>query len=307
MYSFLHDDDTYSDPGGLTQFLGLFDPLMRAMSMVQKTLQLRHILAKSGIQQHPGQDGSSFSEQSDFDEEIDAPLIRECFEYLDEFTAWDSEAAKYWKLNFEDRVFPATLGEPATGVGHYDPETACTIILVRCSRLILLMSMLEYRDRMQLVTGGAYGLVGIGAQWADFVSTLEHDIRSTIDDMLYCVPYALGDLDPKGRHTSAAYDGAGALVIVQPMRLVTFCRHATRQQEQAAQRILSRINTTMGIKSAIPWMGEEVCFGFTSAAGRDRFTTGRAMSIASTEMVSPVPSPITSGIVKFESPDPRYL
>lgn len=293
MYSFLHDDDTYCDPGGLTALLGLIDPLMRAMNMVSKTLQLRHALARCGLEQPIKTEEGSSPQESVHDPEVDTPLIQECFQFLDEFTAWDSEAASYWKNTFDGRVFPSALGEPAAGFGHYDPETACIIILVRCSRLILLMSMLEYRDRMELITGGRYSHGGIGAQWVECVPALENDIRSTIDDMISCVPYALGDLDPKGQRIPTAYDGAGALVIVQPMRLVTFCRHAKPHQVQAAQAILSRINTTMGIKSAIPWMGEDVLFGFTSAECRQRLA-GRATSIASTDRVSTVPSPLTS-------------
>lgn len=264
IYSFMHDDDRYNDPGGLTGFLALYDPLMRAMSMVAKTLMLRHTLAEC--------------RQSDGSGPNEAVLIEECFESLHEFATWDMEAASYWQNTFEGRTVPTTLGEVAFGSRYYDPETACTIILVRCSRLILILSMLEYRDRMI-----AMGDEEATAQWADCVPALIQDLRSTIDDMLSCVPYALGDLDPSGRPVSMGYDGAGALVILQPVRLVTYCRHTTPQQAQASQDILNRLNTTMGIRSAISW---EEAYG-------SPWTQRQNMLREPCDQLPPLKSPIT--------------
>ncbi|KAF5974253.1 c6 transcription [Fusarium coicis] len=120
-----------SDPGGMEHFLGLFDPLMRAMSLTTEMLHLRHALARStrGMQQLT---------------ETSLPCTQRCHE--DEFDDWDEEAPFYWRNTFESRTVPIALGKVATGSHYYDHETACTIILIRLSRLILLISLLEYLE-----------------------------------------------------------------------------------------------------------------------------------------------------------------
>ncbi|KAM0664392.1 hypothetical protein ACQRIU_006974 [Beauveria bassiana] len=188
---------------------------------------------------------------------IDTTAVQSCFEVLEDFDEWDADAPSYWRSTFEDRTAPASLGDFAFLQLHYDVETACVIILIRSARLILLHGMVDYHARMQMATAGEYGRIGGGLPWNDCVPALEQDIRSTISDMLWCVPYALGDVDHMGKMASIQSDGAGALVILQSMRLVTYCRLATQEQKLAAQSILNRMNITIGVRSAISW-DEEV-------------------------------------------------
>jgi hypothetical protein len=252
--------------------------------MMSRILQLRHTLTKLGTaamnasqqaqaqpqpqtqqqQQQQPRDAYAFgnvtpkSEHASTPEPVDpyvvdSSTIQSCFAALEDFDAWDADAPSYWSSMFEDRTVPRALGEVASSRLHYDPETACTIILIRSARLILMFSMLDYHARMQMATEGEYSRAGGGMVWIDCVPALEQDIRSTISDMLWCVPYALGDVDLTGKVASIQHDGAGALVILQSMRLVTYCRFATLEQTQMAQNILNRMNTTIGVRSAISW------------------------------------------------------
>ena len=160
-----------------------------------------------------------------------ASVVQGCFETLDDFQTWDAEAASYWESMFHGRGAPTTLGQVASRP-HYDVETACTIILIRSARLILVVSMLAHIDL---------------GEWA---SVLEHEVDMTIDDILACVPHALGDRDLSGTE-SIAYDGAAAVMIHQPIRLVASCALATPEQLRRATRILARLNAGIGIRAAV--------------------------------------------------------
>ncbi|KAF5574281.1 c6 transcription [Fusarium pseudoanthophilum] len=248
VYSFLHDDDTYSDPGGMEHFLGLFDPLMRAMSLTTEMLHLRHALVRStrGIQQLI--DTLSPCTQRCHEDAVDAQLLEECFQVLYKFDDWDEGAPVYWRNTFEGRTVPIALGKVATGSHCYDPETACTIILIRLSRLILLISVLEYLEARVRQDARREGAVGSGL--ADYLPALEHDVRITIDDMLSCVPYALDEVDTSGQPVPTPNDGAGALIILQPLKIITSCQRATSQQLLVCESFLGRMNRAIGIKSA---------------------------------------------------------
>ncbi|KAF9777841.1 hypothetical protein IL306_004304 [Fusarium sp. DS 682] len=196
IYSFLHDDDTYSDPGRMEQCLGFFDPLMRAMSLTTKMLHLRHALVRCTSSMQQSIDTLSPGSQRGQEAE-DVRLLQDCFQTLYESDLWDEEAAVYWRNTFEGRVAPIALGRIATGSHYYDSETACTIILIRSLRLILLISMLGYLERTQQDLRGWHYPVGAG--WTDCLPALEHDVCATIDDMLLCVPYALAKVDASGQ------------------------------------------------------------------------------------------------------------
>ncbi|KAM0548807.1 hypothetical protein ACHAPJ_009663 [Fusarium lateritium] len=258
IYSFLHGDDTYTDPGSIATVIGIFDPLLRAMSMMSRTLSLRHRLCwlmQSKVTQQEADSPSAASQTSTGPEE-EHTLIQECFDKLDSFNVWDHEAATYWQSTFEGRGVPTVLGEMGSGKMHYDAETACIIILVRSARLILLQSMLLYQSTLQPFDeeeGYDYG-----AMWAESMPLLESDVRKTIDDMLASVPYALGDINPSGMPATMIHDGAAAIIIVHSIRLVTHCAYATPSQTERAEIILTRMNSAIGIRSAVGWFPGDI-------------------------------------------------
>ncbi|KAF4953564.1 hypothetical protein FGADI_5900 [Fusarium gaditjirri] len=253
IYSFLHGDDQYTDPGAIATVIGIFDPLLRALSMMARTLSLRHRLCRF-MQSEPYQpkDASpSTASQSSTGTEDERILIQECFDMLDAFGSWDIEAAEYWQMTFEGRGVPTTLGEMSAGRMHYDAETACIIILVRSARLILLQTMLLYQTTLLPTEdddGYSYN------SWAETVPFLESDVRKSVDDMLAAVPYALGDIDPSGMPATMLHDGAAAIVIVHSIRLVTHCVYTTPEQAERAAHILARLNSAVGIRSAVGWI-----------------------------------------------------
>jgi hypothetical protein len=229
VYSFIHDDDTYVDPGAIATAWGVFDPLLRALGMMSKTLRLRQRL---------------MSNRAYLDAEEQASIIQDCSETLDGFHVWDVEAADYWQSMFKGRGMPTALGEIASGTTHYDVETACTIILIRSARLILLMSMIAHHYFQQ--DGG-----GVGAALAEYLPFLEMDVAAVIDDILACVPYALGDVGPGGISGTVDHDGAAAIVIYHSIRLVSSCAYVTPEQDRKAMAILERLYAGMGIRSAV--------------------------------------------------------
>ncbi|KAF5690488.1 sterol uptake control 2 [Fusarium denticulatum] len=250
IYSFLHGDDAYTDPGAIATVIGIFDPLLRALAMMGRTLSLRHRLCRlmqSDLYQPQGASPSTAS-QSSTGTEDERILIQECFDMLDAFGSWDIEAAEYWQMTFEGRGVPTTLGEMSAGRMHYDAETACIIILVRSARLILLQTMLLYQTTLLPTEdddGCSYN------SWTETVPFLESDVRKTVDDMLAAVPYALGDIDPSGMPATMLHDGAAAIIIVHSIRLVTHCVYTTPEQTERAACILARLNSAMGIRSAV--------------------------------------------------------
>ncbi|GAB1313184.1 Sterol uptake control 2 [Madurella fahalii] len=236
VYSFLHDDDTYVDPGAIATVWGAFDPLLRALGMMSRTLTLRHRL---------------MSGHTYLDAEEQACIIQRCSETLDEFHHWDVEAATYWQSMFKGRGTPTALGEVASGTTHYDVETACTIILVRSARLILLMSKIahHYLQGQQ---------DAMGAMLAEYIPFLELDVAAVIDDILASVPYALGDVGPGGLPGSLAHDGAAAIVIVHSIRLVSSCAYLTPEQSRKAMDVLARLNAGIGIRAAVGMEEEDI-------------------------------------------------
>ncbi|KAH7129850.1 hypothetical protein B0J13DRAFT_509161 [Dactylonectria estremocensis] len=254
IYSFLHEDDKYSDPGAIATVMGLFNPLLRALSMMSKTLSIRHRLSKY-IECDTRADSPSSASQSSTEPDEEDLLILECFEMLGNFYEWDQEAASYWQSTFEGRGIPTALGEMGSGDAHFDAETACIIILVRSARLILLLTMLLYHGKLQSADNAEER--GYSAQWAECVPVLESDVSKTIQDMLSSVPYALGDIGRGGMPAAMTHDGAAAIIIVHSIRLVSHCAYATPAQLERADIILKRMNSAIGIRSAVGWIDGE--------------------------------------------------
>ncbi|KAI1810820.1 hypothetical protein GGS20DRAFT_152085 [Poronia punctata] len=293
VHSFLNQDDKYSDPGGLVAWLGKFDPMMRAMALMSKVMRLRHNLFKfgPGLDTEQSPSGDIPSESGTRSSEEDATILQACFEALGEFDTWDTEAEAYWKNTFDGKSIPAALGELANRATYYDPKTACIIILVRSARLIMLLSILEYHDTVRVSSGTDDWMVGDESAWADCIPILEHSVRLTIDDMLCCVPFALGDLSPDGQSVSMPHDGAAALIIIQPMRLVTYCVYASPEQRQRSQEILNRMRSAIGLRSAVSWEQQAA----SSTSGPERPGTQsliRAMALLATRG-TPSPSQTT--------------
>jgi hypothetical protein len=271
--------------------------MMRAMSLMTRTMQLRGNLLKfvngQTTERASREPFSQLGTQGGSNETASS-LLQACFGALEEFDSWDIEAESYWRNTFDGRSTPAALGELSTRATYYDPKTACIIILVRSARLILLLSILEYHDTIRFSCGEAEPWrVGDEAAWAECIPVLERSIRLTIDDMLCCVPFALGDLSPDGQSASMPHDGAGALVIIQPMRLVTFCAYATPEQRKYGQDILSRMKLAIGLRSATSYE-EQAASTFASSAPQRPGTQSliRAMALLATrDTPTPAPTP----------------
>ncbi|KAI0458201.1 hypothetical protein F5B21DRAFT_461784 [Xylaria acuta] len=270
VHSFLNQDNRYSDPGGLVALISLFDPIMRAMSLMTKTMGLRQSLLKCSTnlnEDHELKGNIPQSVNQGRSVEPDQSVLQECFAALEEFDSWDIEAGPYWRNTFDGRSIPAALGQLAAGPAYYDPKTACIIILVRSARLILLLSILEYYDSIRISCREAETWrVGDQAAWANCIPILKQNIRLAIDDMLDSVPFAMGDLGPDGSPVSVPQDGAAALVVFQPVKLVTYCAYATPEQRKRSRDILSRMKSAIGVRSAIPW--DEQAASNTSAPVR---------------------------------------
>lgn len=261
----MREDDRYSDPGGLTSILGFFNPLIKAMSMMTKTLSLRNQLSEcvtfpdfhqammSPLGVAPASPSSVGSIYVNPNPDAHESAVRACLETLEEFHHWDQEAASYWQSAFEGRTLPTALGEVGTQLAGCDPPTACTIVLVRSARLILLLSLLTYHNMMQLADDETYGDM---TAWEDWLPILRGELHGSIDDILACVPFVLGDVAPNGQAPTVTYDGAGAIIITQPLRLVTFCPYAKPEQIEVARKTLERINGAIGIRSAVSWEGD---------------------------------------------------
>ncbi|KAI0419670.1 hypothetical protein F5X98DRAFT_334648 [Xylaria grammica] len=252
VHTFLQGDNKYSDPGGLVALFAPYDPMMNAMSLMNRTMHLRQNLLECAASlqtgHKPKKDLSQPGDQGRSGE-TDQTILQACFEALEEFDSWDADAGPYWTDTLEVRNIPAPLGQLATEATCYDAKTACIIILIRSARLILLLSILEYYDVIRISSCEAEDWrVGDRAAWENCTPILKQNIRLTIDDMLYCVPFAMGDLGP-----SKSPDGAAALVVFQPIRLVTYCVYATPEQRQSSQAILTRMKSAIGIKSATSW------------------------------------------------------
>lgn len=290
VYSFLHDDDSYVDPGAIATVWGAFDPLLRALGMMSLTLSLRHQLLASN------RNAPLYPEEQE-------TIIQTCFKTLDDFHLWDVEAATYWQSMFEQRKPPPTaLGEVAAGTAHYDAETACTIILIRSARLILLISMITYHYQQQDTDPAA-------ALLAECIPFLELDIGMAIDDMLASVPYALGDVGPSGLPGSLPHDGAAAIVIVHPIRLVASCAYTTPDRLQKAMDVLARFNAGMGIRAAVRlgeedvsntrWVYEQVFLRSKMATLSEPSCLGPSLSLSETSYVSASPSLETDGFLSL--------
>ncbi|KAI0204188.1 hypothetical protein F4808DRAFT_448873 [Astrocystis sublimbata] len=294
VYSFLHQDNKYSDPGGLVTFLGHHDPMMRAMSLMKKTMSLRQNLLKCSTRLYEYNNSAEnlpLPNAQRFSAKTDQVILQQCFESLEEFDNWDAEAEAYWEGSFDGRSIPAALGQLAANSDYCDSKTACIIILVRSARLILLLSILEYYDSIVIsYKETETWRVGNQVAWVSCIPILKENIRLTVDDMLYSVPFAMGDRGPDGSPLPAHQDGAAALIVFQPMRLVTYCAYATPEQREQCQHILNRINTTVGVRSAVSW--DEQAVSSTSAPiGLCTQSLARTMNVLSTTGATILPSP----------------
>ncbi|KAI1317927.1 hypothetical protein F5Y16DRAFT_414539 [Xylariaceae sp. FL0255] len=263
VHSFMHKDDNYNDPGGMVELLSTLDPIMRALALMTKSLSLRHDLLKYVSYENAEETSKanpSSPPQQEQQQNTSRPdgklsaILQACFESLEGFDQWDLEASTYWRNTFEHRTEPVALGEMSTRSTYPDTRTACTVILIRSARLILLLSILEYHDTTFVFSDPHSGpdFLGDREAWAQCVVMLKHQVHLIIDDVLWCVPFALGDLDSNGQSSSTLrYDGASALMILQPLRLVTACSYATPQQRQTCDDILDRMYRGIGLRSAV--------------------------------------------------------
>lgn len=236
--------------------------------MMSRTLSLRNrLLSHYTTSPEPDTTTNNYPFTAEQRQLEETSTIRGCFETLDDFCIWDAEAATYWESTFDGRGVPTALGQVALGtVAHYDVETACTIILIRSARLILLMSMIAYHHGKAMYPSTntescVYPGEGrIAAALGQCLPTLEQDVGMAIDDILLSVPYALGDVDPCGVPCggSVPHDGAAAIVIVHSIRLVASCAYATQAQTQKAMEILARLNSGIGIRAAVGLREEDV-------------------------------------------------
>lgn len=269
IYAFLNEDAKYVDPGSIATLMSVVDPLFRALSMMSQTLSLRIRLLRLvelGRQNNRVSSPAS-SIGSGIDPGEEQLLLLECFEMMDKFYVWDNEASLYWQHIFEGRGVPTGLGQMSSSTTHYDAETACIIVLVRSARLILLLTMLLYHGELHVVKG-AQGDDSYDDLWTECRPVLELDVSKTIEDMLAAVPYALGDINVNGKPTTMSYDGAAAVMIVHSIRLISCCAYATPAQLERAEIILKRMNSAIGIRSAVGWT---VGGAFGMALGMGRF------------------------------------
>ena len=254
IYSFIRNDDVYSDPCGMAAMLGPWNPLFRAMHIMKQVLLLRkELLSHLAIisTAHVKEAGARTS-NIDPVFETTRQTLQLCFQKLDEFDAWDREAASFWQMTFVGRPTPGALGQAATNTTIYDAETACIVVLIRSARLTLLVTMLQYCDEiLQSVNVGLHLLLGDRTAWEECRDILERDIITTIDDILASVPYALGDVSSSGGPGTMPYDGAGAIVILHAIRLLTCYSYAAPDQMQLVKGILTRMNAQMGIRAAV--------------------------------------------------------
>ncbi|KAL2258595.1 hypothetical protein VTK26DRAFT_8056 [Humicola hyalothermophila] len=300
VYSFLNDNDIYCDPGHIATVWGAFDPLLRALGLMSRTLSLRHKLLSFARSNSNDSNASHQPPDPSQDSSQAASLIvQTCFETLDDFHRWDAEAASYWQSTFEKRGPPTALGEVASGTTHYEPETACTMILIRSARLILLVSLIAYyhyhRDHDHDPVAAALG---------ECVPVLERDVGLAIDDILASVPYALGDVGPGGVPGSVAHDGAPAIVIVHSIRLVESCAYTTPEQLQKAMEVLRRFNAGMGIRAAVGlrdadihrtrWASEQIFLRSRMAMA----ATGSSPTVVGVDRLTPI-----STSISWSSPD----
>ncbi|KAI9162838.1 Cytochrome P450 monooxygenase ALT8 [Paramyrothecium foliicola] len=240
VYAFLHNDDRYNDVSGATTLLGQFDPLVHGMAIMSHILRLRGtILADLAAKKKGGSlEDDGIETIADKRTEL---IFQEWLEALQELDSWHAEAPKYWERNFQDRTAPPALGQVATEGRYYDPETACTTILLRSARLVLLSSMFNYFGQVHTIGGVD-----------EFLGALSDDIRLTIDDMLGCVPYAMNDAKDGKQLESLPHDGAAALVILHSVREMSRSGFATPTQMRTAQNVLGRIYETIGLQPTSP-------------------------------------------------------
>ncbi|KAH8882070.1 hypothetical protein GQ53DRAFT_734427 [Thozetella sp. PMI_491] len=233
--SFLTNNPNYADPGGFSSMLPDLDPFWQAATLVYKTLQLR----------------KTISEHIMLLNKRRTAIISSCIEALEEFDVWDQLTRIFLEsdLQIGDGTQPSTTA--AYGPFQYDRTTACVIILFRASRVMLSMSLLAYRRKL----GGMGFMPEASIEDAmtpkNSAESIETAIRQSIGEVLVKVPYALGDLELNGGPAAMHYDGAAGLTILYPIILIASCPYASPEQRQESCAILERIQSTIGIKSAV--------------------------------------------------------
>ncbi|KAH8646332.1 hypothetical protein BX600DRAFT_519154 [Xylariales sp. PMI_506] len=296
IHSFLMNHDVYmEDTEGYTQVMGESDHLWRAHTITNKIPGLRRTLKSLPATLTSFLDGASLpstpaSPGDDNNVGIARATLVSCLELLTEFDKWDQDAIPYWEAKFPHRTPPSAMGRIAKEIKYYDVGTACSVLLVRSSRMVMCLSILRYIDAMQAASAAASPaftstpstgpihtttppssastspcspLATIHYEDNNIINTIitpsevssvHQQIRSVVEDILALVPYALGDIDPFGNPQSNPRDGAGGLIILWPLLLVAHCPLATPVQIQHTRAILGRIGSSMGIRGVYRWL-----------------------------------------------------
>lgn len=225
-------------------------------------------------------------------------LYMGCMKVLGELSEWDQDITRSPAFNPDiaevgsssailSPISPLTAEEPLKQQQHprpnrYDNRTACTVILLKSTRVMLLLSLLAYLKSLKdwvvayprLIGDPAASLL-LAAMFssasvsAPNVEKLLDDVRESVGEIERCVPFAVGserdDLDGIASFQEGSGMGhdstttlssnqievaAAALIIMHPLILIAMCPYSTPQQKQMSIDVLHRMDKNMGIRAA---------------------------------------------------------
>ena len=79
-----------------------------------------------------------------------------------------------------------------------------------------------------------------------------------------------------------AQDGAGALTILHPVRLITNCPYSTDEQKKRGQEVLDNMFNNVGLMAAVPWEEE---MGFLKPSWAESAGVRRSSMLKSEDML----------------------
>lgn len=317
IHSFVTNDYSYADPGGYSEFMRDVDPLWEGRALVCKIPRIRCSLSDqlNTMAKRYKLEASCDSKDDDSSSPPPPPLQEDdiyrimelyisCMQVLHEFRQWDQTIANSPAFNPEivelrtstkesySPISPLSMKAPDSDTAvppavdnqpvpkRYDSTTACTVILLKSSRLILLLSLLAFFKRLRDWVAAYPRLLGDPAEnpmlaafsdpsasMADAEKLLD-DVRESVAEIERCVPFAVGheddDLDGiasfqeggAGRGaglrlaTNQVEVAAAGLIIMSPLILVVMCPYSTPQQKKMCVDVLRRLDKNMGIRAA---------------------------------------------------------
>ena len=187
------------------------------------------------------------------------PTQRELKIWFDEAVSLDNELQTWAETvieKFPTYQYKELINDPAAQPEiihiYHNIFIASVWCFYRCSRLILLLDLIDYEARFRRAAITPFASADHQQQQQPKSAGWQATITTMVDEICASVPFLLGDLDAGGNlQCGAGRMALGGMFLLWPLQVIGVADVMSRTQRVWIKEILRQMGYTMGIKQAI--------------------------------------------------------